>query len=290
MSQKDERNFLEFVFENPNVYAISDVRFPSKDIPYTRDIELIQSDPETHYHFWDKSIVRRLSFQYYRECDDYYLMSPLIQFLRSPIDKKNPGVLKPGRIAWSGNLKSGTPRQADLTDKWYLKLQRWIKKNHRNTFILTSDFNPEIGSKFNRYWVGADAMELSRGKYKLKTNGSPGYSLIYYEKSREKETLALIRNHRRSIWTVRVGADNSGNKPSGLTARHWLGYALDRNEALESCREALADAVPGDEFACLLQEKDRASILTPWTLEEVVALTDKNRDKKIAYLKNKWGL
>src|ERR1043165_1314493 len=86
MAPNDERCFLEFAFEDPDVFLITDARFPTKDIPHARSTTQITS---IICSLWNKSLLPHPQVDYIKSCNDYYLHSEesLVQFLRSPINK-----------------------------------------------------------------------------------------------------------------------------------------------------------------------------------------------------------
>jgi|SRR6185295_2073191 len=276
MAPEDEWRFLEYAFEDPDVHLITDVRFPTKAIPHTRS-----TDPGPHPHcaLWNKAMLPAPVVEYIPTCNDYYLRSEasLIQYLRSPLQGTS---IAPGRIALMTHLVE--PR------RWYESLRKWLKKNFRNTFVFASDFNPSVGSKMASYWAGPAAIERARSGWKLKANGTPEFSLYYYEKKDEASVLARYRAQHRFVAVGRVqNVTMTGSV--GYSKELIVDLALSTSEGhplpFTQYRGRFSidgpDVDAGDEVACTFGENILGRHSEPWEPGSLRKLTPKSRERTL---------
>ncbi len=293
MSPKDEENFLEFVFQNPDVYLIPKVRNPTPKVRGLRSLEGVAS---THCMLWNKEILSNPEVEYISSCNDYYLRSDesLIQFLRSPIKDRR---ITNGRIALATGWKGAPdtdPNTAPRVTAWYKSLRKWIQSNFLNSFVYASDFVREVGSMENRVWVGRDAVQLSKKGWALKHVGPPEFSLRYYRPEDREEVAARYRAPRRLLVTGRVqalGATTSKMMNKRSYDLH-LDFAVGGDLPFSRFEGVFMASRPepkvGDEVACTFSENIFGRVPEPWEPSEIKKLLPKSREKTLNSLQKRW--
>lgn len=281
MAPEDEAIFLAFVFERPTAYLIPNVRNCAPEVPRTRDIRNVTG---TDCRLWDTAILPAPKMDFIPSCHDYYLKSAgsLIQFWRS---RSNGNTLEAGRIAMGAG-----PSIDEAVTSWYATLCRWIKSHFKNSFVYSSDYQPEVGSRERAVWVGPHAIALANQGVSLKKLGPPEFSLHYFEPAEEA---AVMARYRQPIKHVLVGKVIDGGDVMDPQLRKccyriaFTGAApMPQFEGAFMCSRP--EPKIGDNVACVLGENIFGRHADSWEPKEIRKISPKNQDRILNTLRRTW--